>query len=686
MKYRKVARKFFTGKMIIILGASVFALSTGCGKTDSPDVSTESGEEINPEASTGSDEETSTNAGDQISDDAASSFVATKIDDNSKPIADFDEFVNEQWKEQKKQNSDSGDAYWWDEQEEFDKAIRDILDNTDLNEISEDSDLYKAVSIYRHILDTGDYDQRIDSAKEHLQPIENIKSLEDIYKLYQTEEYMMFSQAFKFTVSADYNGYHAVWFEPNSMMGDMDNFKSLFSEDNPNDSAKKEFLSLMEKLGYSEERTIEIFDNASVVGEMIDDYWKAPVTNDIVYFDSATLEKENVSVPVIDILGSLEALGKNKDFIAKDNFSDLLNTLYQEENVEAIRDHMLLGTITRLFTLYGEDVLKVSYGIEYSDQACKAIKTYAPDAINKAYSKQYLGDFDEQRSLDMVEDIKNSYRDIIDNTEWLGTHGKELAKHKILTMRVSLGKNEIENDLSDINLSGNLVDDYISLLVSKERFARGQIKKEDENRQIFNANLFEVNAYFIPAYNALYVSSGVLVNPYCSKTASFEEMLGYYGMLIAHEYAHSYDPTGINYDWRGWWEPWMTEDEESAYTGNQQKITDFFDGLEVEYGRKIDGELIKNETFADLMAMRCCLKILEQKENPDYDLFFRTYAGKNACYITEQDIDRAMEDTHLIGKARVNFILGQFDKFYEVYDIDENSPYYVPKEKRLAVF
>ncbi len=673
MKYRKVAWKFFAGKIAIILGVSVFALATGCGKTDSPDVSTESGEEINPEASTESDEEISTNAGAQISDDGNT-------------IADFDELVNGQWKEQKKQNSDSGDAYWWDEQEEFDKAIRDILDNIDLNEISEDSDLYKAVSIYRRILDTGDYDQRIDSAKEHLQPIENIKSLEDIYKLYQTEEYMMFSQAFKFTVSADHNGYHAVWFEPNSMMGDMDYFKSLFSEDNPNDSAKKEFLSLMEKLGYSEERTIEIFDNASVVGEMIDDYWKAPVTNDIVYFDSATLEKENVSVPVIDILGSLEALEKNKDFIAKDNFSDLLNTLYQEDNVEAIRDHMLLGSITRLFTLYGEDVLKALYGIEYSDQACKAIKTYAPDAINKAYSEQYLADFDEQRSLDMVEDIKNSYRDIIDNTEWLGTHGKELAKHKILTMRISLGKNEIENDLSDINLTGNLVDDYISLLVSKERFERGQIKKEDENRQIFNANLFEVNAYFIPAYNALYVSSGVLVNLYCSKNASFEEMLGYYGMLIAHEYAHSYDPTGINYDWRGWWKPWMTEDEESAYTGNQQKITDFFDGLEVEYGRKIDGELIKNETFADLMAMRCCLKILEQKENPDYDLFFRTYARKNACYITEQDIDRAMADTHLIGKARVNFILGQFDKFYEVYDIDENSPYYVPKEKRLSVF
>ena len=86
------------------------------------------------------------------------------------------------------------------------------------------------------------------------------------------------------------------------------------------------------------------------------------------------------------------------------------------------------------------------------------------------------------------------------------------------------------------------------------------------------------------------------------------------------------------------------------------------------------------------MAVRCCLKILEQKENPDYDLFFRTYVRINAHYITEQGIDSAVADGHLIGKERVNHILGQFDKFYEVYDIDENSPYYVPEDKRLSVF
>ena len=38
------------------------------------------------------------------------------------------------------------------------------------------------------------------------------------------------------------------------------------------------------------------------------------------------------------------------------------------------------------------------------------------------------------------------------------------------------------------------------------------------------------------------------------------------------------------------------------------------------------------------------------------------------------------------GNLRVNCILYQFDEFYEVYDIDENSPYYVKSEDRFKVF
>ena len=618
--------------------------------------------------------------------DSAAESSLEGIIDNTEYITDYDEYVNGEWKKEKEQANSGSAAFLWDEQALVRDRVRDILDNADLDGISEENGLYKAISIYRHILDTDDYDQRIESVKRHLKPIDNISTVEDIYKLYQNEEYPLYNNAFYFSVVADDFGYNVLRFSPDSMMRDIGYDKSLISGETSDEHAREEFCALMERLGYSEDRTTEILDNAAIVGQMIDDYWNETVSNYGVYFDSKILDSEDVTMPVIEILSATESLGKDKSFVAKENFGRFINALYQENNVPALRDHMLLGAITRLLTVCGEDMIKACYGDEYKDVAYSGIIKFAPDVINEAFNDKYLDDFNEQQALDMIEDIKDGYREIIDEAEWLSPHGKELAKHKILTMRVSLGGNEACNDLADVELTGDIVDDYISLRISRNRFVRSQVGKEDDKRQIFDADLFNEGAWFKYRYNALYVTGVILSSPYCSKDAAYEEMLAYYGMDIAHEYGHSYDPQGINYDWHGWWETWMTADEEAAYNENQQKIADFFDGIEVEYGRKIDGEHVKHEAYADLMAMKCCLKILEKRENPDYDLFFRTYAKKNAYYLTEQEIDNAMADEHLVSKARINLILGQYDKFYAVYDIDENSPYYVPKEKRLDVF
>ena len=84
--------------------------------------------------------------------------------------------------------------------------------------------------------------------------------------------------------------------------------------------------------------------------------------------------------------------------------------------------------------------------------------------------------------------------------------------------------------------------------------------------------------------------------------------------------------------------------------------------------------------------MRVCLNLLAKQEDPDYDLFFRKWAERRAFYLSEEDMDNALTDKHLIGKFRINYVLGQFDIFYETYDIDENSPYYVPEGKRLTTY
>ncbi len=48
--------------------------------------------------------------------------------------------------------------------------------------------------------------------------------------------------------------------------------------------------------------------------------------------------------------------------------------------------------------------------------------------------------------------------------------------------------------------------------------------------------------------------------------------------------------------------------------------------------------------------------------------------------------DSVFADPHLPGKLRVNCIPAQFDIFYEIYDIDESSTFYVPADKRLKTY
>ena len=236
-------------------------------------------------------------------------------------------------------------------------------------------------------------------------------------------------------------------------------------------------------------------------------------------------------------------------------------------------------------------------------------------------------------------------------------------------------------------MTENVVENYISLLISRQNHFRKQTKVEDDKRVLFDINPFEVNAIYVPKYTLLYVTSPMLCDPKCSKDASYEERVAYLGQLIAHELSHTYDTHSIGYDYHGYYEPWMTEDEEAAYLDKMEKVSDFFDGKETDYGLKIDGKLVSDEAFADIMATKCCLKLLEQKENPDYDLYFKTLAKWNACYYTEDGLKDALLDTHLPAKERINYVLGQFDKFYEIYDIDESSPYYVPESERMqAIF
>jgi putative endopeptidase len=132
---------------------------------------------------------------------------------------------------------------------------------------------------------------------------------------------------------------------------------------------------------------------------------------------------------------------------------------------------------------------------------------------------------------------------------------------------------------------------------------------------------------------------------------------------------------------------WWTEDDYRNFMERAKRVQEFYDGLEIVAGIESDGELTLFENIADLGAMSCCLEVLSQYENPDYQAFFKSNAVIWRQTLTRELADYFSNvDVHSNAIIRVNRTVVNFDEFYEAFVISEKDGMYVPLEERVGVW
>ncbi len=635
-----------------------------------------------PAVSVAASADVSGNTENETGTDPGAVSAPALITDNGAPIWDFDEFVNAKWREKQK-TSGASTVYAHDEYYAvIDERLNDILDNTDISGMSQDDGLYKTITLYRRMCSDEGKEERIGSIKKYLSKIESVKSLNDLYDIYRDERYAINDPVLRFRFGPDENGYNVIYFEPLSLSGQIEGLKKALDGDlsDPQSAFIHDYLNA---LGYSDSRLKEMCENAAVTDRFIEDFWQNPENSDgYRYYRQVVFEREGVEIPILDILNDLGYMAYDDVLMGYPGVCALLNSLYKSENVAAIRDHFLLRAAYMLSWASG-------YGLDDPDRIKGILpfaKTICGDVLASEYIKRYISDEVIGDVTALIEEIKKCGIDTVCGAEWFSVHGKELARRKLLRMYENIGTNGTVYDLSGVELTDDPVENYINVLVDRENFFKAQLPLEDADRNMVGADLFVVNAKQYPEVNEIAIFTGMLSLYADAGEMAYEEKLGFIGNVIAHEIAHSYDPATIVYESTGYYEPWLTDDEQKAYTEEVNALIAFLDNAVDEYGNAISGQKFVCETYSDILAVKICLNLLSEKENADYDLFFRTYAEHNALYYTEDAAESVLNDPHLPGKLRINYVLGQFDEFYETYEIDTNSPYYVPDEKRIKLF
>ena len=150
---------------------------------DGGESSSEESQEVSESTSSEESSESASSDGGE-STPAESTKTRKSVKDPGEPkeyVWDFDDLVNAEWKKQDKKEHPKGSTFVWNSSDVMNDYFMEIVDNTNLDELSEEDGLYKALYVYRQLKDVKNRDKSVnESIKARLYRIKSVQSLEEL--------------------------------------------------------------------------------------------------------------------------------------------------------------------------------------------------------------------------------------------------------------------------------------------------------------------------------------------------------------------------------------------------------------------------------------------------------------------------------------------------------------------------
>lgn len=376
-----------------------------------------------------------------------------------------------------------------------------------------------------------------------------------------------------------------------------------------------------------------------------------------------------------------------------------MHQMYRDENLDLFQAMICLSMIR-----YSRDYLDpASYARNHEltenpdlrSAAWQYMTEHAKRLTEQAYADAFISAEQTETVLKLAEEYKQAMAERLQNCSWLSEESRKRAAAKASAIRVFIAGKGYHRDYEalcrkleaeNLNLlqAAVLIDlDYLQYLVklSGTPFVPGD--------PFFTPmSQLEMDAYYEPNSNAFYIKAGALAEKMYD-TRSRETILGTLGQTIGHEISHGFDANGIRDDGHSAGVSALTEEDMPKFTEKAMSVVERLNRVELMEGLQLDGQRVFNEMAADLSGGRLTLDLAGKTEGFDYDLFFRTLAGKFIRFYPSREmaLDAFVSDPHPPCYVRVNFAFGQYDEFYRTYPtVQEGTAMYVPPEERITLW
>lgn len=319
------------------------------------------------------------------------------------------------------------------------------------------------------------------------------------------------------------------------------------------------------------------------------------------------------------------------------------------------------------------------------------------EEVGQLYVEKYFPPKAKERMLGLVENLKRSLSERINNLEWMSKETKAKAQEKLGTFIVKIGYPDKWRDVSGLDIKN---DTYWANIVRASSFDFDFMlsklgKPVDRSEWLMSPQT--VNAYYNPTTNEICFPAGILQPPFFYMDADDAVNYGAIGVVIGHEMTHGFDDQGRKYDKDGNMTDWWTADDGKKFEERAKVLADHFSSIVVLDDLHANGQFTLGENIADQGGLQVSyyafMKTKQGQSSEKIDgftpqqRFFLAYANLWAGNIRDAEIRRLTKiDPHSLGKWRVDGALPHMEAWYKAFNITDKDSLYLPLEKRSLIW
>ena len=321
------------------------------------------------------------------------------------------------------------------------------------------------------------------------------------------------------------------------------------------------------------------------------------------------------------------------------------------------------------------------------------------EALGQLFVKEYFNETAKKRYTDMVEAIRDAYKERIQKLTWMSDSTKQKAYAKLAKITKKVGYPDKWKDFSALKI------DRSSFLANVQRanewWHNYNINKlgKPVDRTEWDMTPQTYNAYYNPSNNEIVLPAGIFAVP-GFKDEELDDALvyGYAGAsTIGHEITHGFDDQGRQYDAAGNLTNWWNKKDESEFNTRAKFIINQFSEFNPVDTLHINGNATQGENIADLGGMLLGLDAFKKTEAykkndkiaglTQLQRYFLGYAlGWMSQEKKERLANQVMTDVHAPAKERVNGPVVNIPEFYEAFGIKPGDKMYRPDSLRVNIW